>query len=196
MNNPCPNCGKVFDGDHAQNECRPAALAGETRTEATDHKFIADECHDHGCHFLFLQRGGKCSNCNPAKSVSATEFRKAWSHKPTPITAESSGLFYSEECTDELMQAYAESRIAQLREKITELVRECDQETERCEKWKSRAETAEAALTQAQAEIEREKFSNESPLGWRRVRLNAYEDRAIKAEAELRSHRAVRNLSG
>lgn len=29
-----------------------------------DHKFVANECHEHGCHFLFLQNGSNCARCN------------------------------------------------------------------------------------------------------------------------------------
>lgn len=28
-----------------------------------DHKYVANECQDHGCHFLFLERGGSCAHC-------------------------------------------------------------------------------------------------------------------------------------
>ena len=36
-----------------------------------DHKYVANECHDHGCHFLFLQHGGKCGHCSTSLLDSA-----------------------------------------------------------------------------------------------------------------------------
>ena len=41
--------------------------------------------------------------------MTVSEFRKQWSHKPTPIPQDASGLWYSEECTEQLMAAFAES---------------------------------------------------------------------------------------
>ena len=40
----------------------------------------------------------------------AKEFRKQWSHQPTPIPPDATGLWYSEECTDELMVAFAKEQ--------------------------------------------------------------------------------------
>lgn len=42
----------------------------------------------------------------------AQEFRRTWSHEPTAIPPNSSGLWYSEECTDDLMAAFIMSRLA------------------------------------------------------------------------------------
>lgn len=45
--------------------------------------------------------------------MNPTEFRKKWSHKPTPIPPGASGLWYSEECVDQLMEAYVHALAAQ-----------------------------------------------------------------------------------
>jgi DNA-directed RNA polymerase subunit RPC12/RpoP len=39
--------------------------------------------------------------------VKAKEFRQQWSHKPTPIPQNATGLWYSEECVDQLMSEFA-----------------------------------------------------------------------------------------
>lgn len=38
-----------------------------------DHKFIAGQCHDHGCHFLFLQHGSQCGHCSVPESAVGME---------------------------------------------------------------------------------------------------------------------------
>lgn len=47
----------------------PASQSAEPLPCVTDHKFVANECHDHGCHFLFLQSVNKCGHCTPASGA-------------------------------------------------------------------------------------------------------------------------------
>lgn len=48
----------------------------------------------------------------PIPAVEVTAWRKQWSHKPTPIPHNAGGLWYSEECVDQMLQEYCAERLA------------------------------------------------------------------------------------
>lgn len=50
----------------------------------------------------------------------ARKFRKAWSHPPTAIPQNASGLWYSEECTDQLCAEFAASCLAEKEKELAE----------------------------------------------------------------------------
>jgi hypothetical protein len=57
------------------------------------------------------------------------EWRKAWSHKPTPIPQYATGLWYSEECVDQMLADYsaaAEARVKVLEEALRRIKGEAD----------------------------------------------------------------------
>lgn len=44
------------------------------------------------------------------------EWRKKWSHKPTPIPPDAGGLWYSEECVDQMLADYSAALTRENRE--------------------------------------------------------------------------------
>lgn len=53
-----------------------------------------------------------------------TEWRKKWSHQPTPIPPDATGLWYSETCVDQMLADYHASALAAKQAEIERLLTE------------------------------------------------------------------------
>lgn len=80
------------------------------------------------------------------------EWRKKWSHKPTPIPPDAGGLWYSEECVDQMLADYSAALTREnreLREAAEWLVRNCTAEL--YSPWDTALKMARAALAKKEA---------------------------------------------
>lgn len=84
----------------------------------------------------------------------AAEFRKQWSHKPMPIPPNVSGLWYSEECADQMLTDFAARVSAADKAELERALHSNDlkwmavanQNALEREEWAKRAEQAESDL--------------------------------------------------
>jgi uncharacterized protein with PIN domain len=93
-----------------------------------------------------------CLATNKPTQIAAhtpTEFRKQWSHKPAPIAVTSTGLWYSEECVDQLLAEYV-AHVHQAMKEALEAAHEAFQDYQQTFGHEAAIDKIEAALKLAE----------------------------------------------
>jgi hypothetical protein len=193
----CADCGHRYDDVHFHLEAPgtnwgaalhhfvpikpPQDMSPKTHAEET---CVASNCPDHptkepaqvcNCHWIY-DDGAPFEPCSvhpatpaPSQPAGAREFRLQWSHKPTIIPPNATGLWYSEECTDELMVAYAAAKDAE----IEKLVKQVEFLTGYGER---RFDDAKKFYQRAEApERERDSLREDNDEAYRQLGLEDYE---------------------